>query len=266
MLRVIREVRPEYVVGENVAGLISWNKGMVFNEVQTDLENEGYEVWAVILPACAVDAPHRRDRVWFVAHRSNAGAESVRFGRENAVYGSIATANAKGDKTDRNGSGGFLSEPSGLDWERTTANAEGSERQCAGGTRTRRVGSSDVCATETAANANGSRRRQLNVTEESIRQIFIAGICDENAANPTGGGRLQVGSESEPGHTAQNIPDWREFPTESPVCGRNDGIPGGLAGITVSSHRRNSLKAYGNAIVPQVAYQIFKAIQQSEPC
>lgn len=44
MLRAIREIQPSWVVGENVAGLISWNGGMVFEEVQTNLENEGYEV------------------------------------------------------------------------------------------------------------------------------------------------------------------------------------------------------------------------------
>ena len=70
MLRAVREVRPRWVVGENVRGLVSWNGGMVFDEVQADLEAEGYDVAAFILPACAVDAPHRRDRVWFVAKNS----------------------------------------------------------------------------------------------------------------------------------------------------------------------------------------------------
>ncbi len=68
MLRVIREVAPRWVVGENVRGIVSWNGGVVFDEVQSDMEAAGYEVQAFILPACAVDAPHRRDRVWFVAN------------------------------------------------------------------------------------------------------------------------------------------------------------------------------------------------------
>ncbi|NBW22838.1 MAG: DNA (cytosine-5-)-methyltransferase, partial [Caulobacteraceae bacterium] len=68
MLRAIREIQPRWVVGENVLGIISWNEGMVFDEVQADLEAEGYEVQPYVLPACAVNAPHRRDRVWFVAH------------------------------------------------------------------------------------------------------------------------------------------------------------------------------------------------------
>lgn len=69
MLRAIREIQPEWVVGENVPGLLNWNGGMVLHEIKTDLENEGFEVFPpLVLPACAVDADHRRDRVWIVAH------------------------------------------------------------------------------------------------------------------------------------------------------------------------------------------------------
>jgi DNA (cytosine-5)-methyltransferase 1 len=67
MLRVISEIKPTYVVGENVRGLTNWNGGMVFEEVCVDLESQGYTVQPILLPACAVGAPHRRDRIWFVA-------------------------------------------------------------------------------------------------------------------------------------------------------------------------------------------------------
>ncbi len=68
MLRAVREIQPPWVVGENVRGLINWSGGLVFDEVQSDLENEGYDVQPFILPACAVNAPHRRDRIWFIAY------------------------------------------------------------------------------------------------------------------------------------------------------------------------------------------------------
>lgn len=71
MLRAVREVRPKWVVGENVLGIVNWNGGLVFDEVQVDLEAEGYEVQPYVLPACAVNAPHRRDRTWFVAFNPN---------------------------------------------------------------------------------------------------------------------------------------------------------------------------------------------------
>ena len=68
MLRIIREVSPRYIVGENVRGLLNWSGGLVFDEVCTDLEDAGYEVTPYLLPACGVNAPHRRDRIWFIAN------------------------------------------------------------------------------------------------------------------------------------------------------------------------------------------------------
>ena len=64
MLRVVRECQPRWVIGENVSGFIR----MALDDVCADLEREGYEVRTFVLPACAVDARHRRDRVWIVAH------------------------------------------------------------------------------------------------------------------------------------------------------------------------------------------------------
>lgn len=68
MFRVIRLQTPEWVIAENVSGLLTYNNGMVFESICTDLEGRGYEVWPFIIPAFAVGAPHRRDRVWIVAH------------------------------------------------------------------------------------------------------------------------------------------------------------------------------------------------------
>jgi DNA (cytosine-5)-methyltransferase 1 len=69
MLRVVSELRPAWVLGENVAGIVS----LALNEVLSDLEGEGYEVQPFIIPACGVNAPHRRDRVFIVAWSSNRG-------------------------------------------------------------------------------------------------------------------------------------------------------------------------------------------------
>ncbi len=66
MFRVIKEIRPRWVVAENVAGIVR----MALDDCLSDLEGEGYSTQAVIIPACAVNAPHRRDRVWIVAHDS----------------------------------------------------------------------------------------------------------------------------------------------------------------------------------------------------
>ena len=79
MLRVISELRPAWVVGENVAGIVN----MALDQVYADLENEGYSVQAFIIPACAVDAPHRRDRCAIIGYGKDvAHAESIRLQRE----------------------------------------------------------------------------------------------------------------------------------------------------------------------------------------
>lgn len=71
MLRVIQELRPAWVVGENVAGIVS----MALDQVLADLEGIGYACQAFIIPACAVDAPHRRDRCAIVAYSNSAGCK-----------------------------------------------------------------------------------------------------------------------------------------------------------------------------------------------
>ena len=86
MLRIIREVAPKYVVGENVRGLLNWSGGMVFEQVCADLEAEGYEVAPYLLPACGKNAPHRRDRIWFIAYSNN--SNDGRNTRKNETEGS----------------------------------------------------------------------------------------------------------------------------------------------------------------------------------
>lgn len=66
MLRVIREIKPHFVLGENVTGIIN----MALDTVLSDLENEGYATQAFVVPACGVDAPHRRNRVCILANRT----------------------------------------------------------------------------------------------------------------------------------------------------------------------------------------------------
>jgi DNA (cytosine-5)-methyltransferase 1 len=64
MLRVIREAKPTWIIGENVAGIVN----LALDRIHTDLEAQDYEVESFIIPACAVNAPHKRDRVWIVAN------------------------------------------------------------------------------------------------------------------------------------------------------------------------------------------------------
>lgn len=78
MLRVIKEFKPTWIIGENVAGIIH----MALNQVCTDLEAEGYEVQSLIIPAVALNAPHRRDRVWIIAYNPSSEGLQGKSGRE----------------------------------------------------------------------------------------------------------------------------------------------------------------------------------------
>jgi DNA (cytosine-5)-methyltransferase 1 len=207
MLRAIREIQPSWVVGENVRGLTNWNGGLVFDEVQADLEAQGYEVTPFLLPACSVNAPHRRDRIWFLAYSDKCAERLSR---------TSGKAESNGSKNnDEQGSRGKQTEQ---------------HNRC-----------SDVLRTFTDACNEGLQGRKINGSTTSIR------------AN----GNKQL--------TGCIPPTWQNFPTQSPVCNGNDGISSRLDGITFSKWRNESIKAGGNAIVPQVAYQIFKAINEFKP-
>jgi DNA (cytosine-5)-methyltransferase 1 len=77
--RLVAELRPAWVIGENVAGHIS----MGLDDVLSDLEGQGYACRTFVIPACAVDAPHRRDRCWTVAHADSERGPSMRGKRED---------------------------------------------------------------------------------------------------------------------------------------------------------------------------------------
>ncbi len=93
-IRVIREIKPSYVVFENVIGFIS----LAFETVASDLEAEGYTVESFIIPACAVGAWHRRNRLWVVAYsgdRSNR-TQSGQEEKTESVQGKYREAGRSG--------------------------------------------------------------------------------------------------------------------------------------------------------------------------
>ena len=234
MLRAIREIQPSWVVGENVSGLISWDGGLVFDEVQTDLEAEGYEVWPVVLPAASVGAPHRRDRVWFIAY-----SDSNNAGRKQS--------NSIKRQDIAEIGGRFRHESSSNGINRTTPDPGlfgQAERQ------KQPMGIEQLCEKQPTTNPE-------RIGQSGQGEIIRPKQSKENGYRQTN----RINGINERGR----IPaDWSQFPTQPPICGRNDGIPNRLDGITFSKHRNESIKAYGNAIVPQVAFQIFKAIKQLE--
>lgn len=167
MLRIIGEVQPGWVVGENVRGITNWSKGLVFDQVQADLEAQGYQVLPFLLPACAVNAPHRRDRLWFISYSKSNGNNRI-----GQLRDSEWTCNKEEDRT--------------------------------------------VLKVQAITNSN------CNGLKECWPKWFTSRELTQD-----------YGLTSEPG-----------------ICRGDDGFP----------YRVDRLKALGNAIVPQVALQIFKAI------
>ncbi len=84
MFRLIKELKPRWIIGENVRNIISIQDGMVFENVCTDLEGEGYEVRAFNIPAAGIGAPHKRERIWIVANSRRTLRERSKFQGENA--------------------------------------------------------------------------------------------------------------------------------------------------------------------------------------
>mgnify|MGYP001579728336 CR=1 FL=1 len=117
MLRVIREFSPLWVIAENVRGLLTQGGGVVFERVCTDLESAGYEVQPIIIPAVAVGAPHRRDRVWFVAHRKS--TKQKRSGRARTRRKGFANSSlddAESEQTHSAKPSRFHTKSTGTDW------------------------------------------------------------------------------------------------------------------------------------------------------
>jgi len=259
MLRAIQEIKPRYVVGENVSGILSWNGGLVFEGVQADLEAEGYEVLPFILPACAVNAPHRRDRVWFIAHATIERRKervSQRLGKND-------------QRPERPCNLGITPDPQSFGTHRTQEYEN----------RDRQSGERGRCDPDDFSQI---QRRYITpdsgLLGQAVGQQQPMGadeLCEEQSVTHSGDQRSQrneLNGTSEPGKRRQQtpgstaqfhqIPDWSDFPTQSLVRCGNDGFPARLDGITFPKWRNESIRAYGNAIVPQVAYQIFKAIEQ----
>jgi DNA (cytosine-5)-methyltransferase 1 len=246
MLRAIREIQPSWVVGENVRGLTNWNGGMVFDEVQADLEAEGYEVTPFLLPACAVNAPHRRDRIWFVAFKN----------------------------TNENGWRSNQREEKSKEWQQWHTCSRNNERIRANDEEVRNASNThsnglNECNCDNEVNSSEKRINALGDINTSNGNGDVAdteskgqfGLYETRQKNNINGENTKLRG----GFTRYNKENnWQQFPTVSPICNGDDGFSDRLDSITFPKWRNESIKAGGNAIVPQVVYQIFKAIEQYE--
>jgi DNA (cytosine-5)-methyltransferase 1 len=207
MLRVIAECQPRWVLGENVPGII----GMELDKVLAGLEGEGYETGTLIVPACAVDAPHIRSRIWIVAHAC--GMECEAGAKVAGVLRALPTNESEHDNADRSS-------------QDVADAAIISERE--------QTDETDALATcGRTRNESSDGGNVSNATGQQDGRLFERGIqadtCDDS------NGRSEAAT----------------WPTE-PALGRvANGVP----------YRVDRLRLLGNAIVPQVAAEIFRAMK-----
>jgi DNA (cytosine-5)-methyltransferase 1 len=203
MLRAVQEIKPKFVIAENVFGITNIDGGLVFEQVCLDLEAEGYEVQPFIIPAASKNAPHRRDRCWFIGVRNATDTHGNGFQQRNG-----------NDEIEPSERGKYAQRDiESLHSEQPTTKHTDLQRQ----------------------------ERRLHEVEPkiTIREQF-----------------------SERDARSSQTTDWQNFPTQSPICGGDDGLPTELDGITFSKWRAESIKGYGNAIVPQVALELFQVIEK----
>jgi len=201
MFEVIQLTKPRWVVAENVHGILSIEGGLVFEQVCLDLEKTGYEVWSFIIPACAKDAPHRRDRIWIVGHRIEDSHSGRRSGEARIGKGNLRR----------------------IESEEQNDNAFEANKGC----------------------RNGDAPDATGIGNEGLHKNWNARTGDGQPSN--------IWNE-----------DWLEVATR--LCRVDDGLPTRMDGLELSKskHRIERLKALGNAIVPQVAIEIMKAIKEIE--
>jgi DNA (cytosine-5)-methyltransferase 1 len=267
MLRAIQEIKPKYVIAENVFGITNIDGGLVFQQVCLDLENEGYEVQPFIIPAAAKNAPHRRDRCWFIAYTNcNDGRSTDRESRceesktngegQQSIHSRIGTTSNEGIAADTKSNGssiGKLGESQTKQQVQTGSDIDGFESlgnatnsNCDGFNE--RNGNNEVNTSQGGFNALNDLDTITMHTNCTMREGQHIGQKREGKFNRSNSGN--------------GINNFQNFPTQSPICGGDDGIPCQLDGITFPKWRAESIKGYGNAIVPQIAYQLFQIIQE----
>ena len=342
MFKCIDAIRPAWVVAENVGGILTMVEqgevsevgvqGSLFGEedvvrgyelretftlerICDDLETHGYAVQPVLVPACAVGAPHRRDRVFIVGRRRDDAADTANNGLQHGTFArseGSETGTLQGQRhsaernvpTAANGNRGTSADTpcggEGVPGEGGSVEGNGSDQDkqpCQRGAATEwnsrfyellRDAADTDCRRISRFNDNreqcdqGPIGQPLPSGELSVSRNKQGRNADvpDTSSERLQGSRGQGLQESEIGrngetYTAWDCGDtrpgicgdrWLEFPTVSPVHRGNDGLPFPLDDLTLSpaKWRTEALKAYGNAIVPQVMYEIFRAIEIAE--
>ncbi len=232
LLRVIKEFRPTWVLGENVAGFVN----MELDSAAADLASEGYEVQPVVIPACAVNAPHRRDRVWIIAHTEHPGFDATKKSEGSAKRNDLNAPRSYAVEQLAGRTGKSVS---------SDASCQGNHALSKSGVLTEHCDDRIL-----VADAHGGRSEEQQLPSEGNQQ------CDQPTPDAQGAGLqgCNNGSWQEQFWRGYPFEHWRNsnwFEAATGLCGMGNGLPA----------RTHRIKALGNAIVPQVAYEILKKIK-----
>tara|TARA_R110002049_G_scaffold64221_2_gene169764 strand:- start:197 stop:1204 length:1008 start_codon:yes stop_codon:yes gene_type:complete len=237
-IRVVKECKPRWFIGENVEGIVNINNGLVLRQVQTDLEKEGFKVQCLIIPASGIGAWHQRKRVWIIG--CNISNSNSRLSiRENEEIQTRRNTTSVGSK-----------------------NVPNSNSRLCGGRGTKQ---------QSGTNESwGFYSQEEEQTTKHIRSKIIG--CDallgekKNITNSNSKGlqgcRIPTDLEKEQRQiiTKRNIKEQQTWwQTQSKLC----GVPNGVS-YELDKDRTNRIKSLGNSIVPQIAYEIGKAIINAE--
>jgi len=256
MFRIIKTFKPRFAIGENVRGIVNIQDGVVFETVCTDLESEGYEVQPFNIPAAGVGAPHRRERIFFIAVREDVGnsqhngspTSEIGRGHEEINGGTEKRQNEsfEFERTSRSEDNGNLSKENKNNVADT--NNEGL-RTCIGG-------SDNDHATESRSGGVDRTRSESDVERHNSTSTEIKGMDVADTNTRLGNGeneeiqsRGQTSDSSSARETSQGW--WSVEPNVGRVA---HGIPG----------RVHRLKGLGNSIVPQIVEEIGKALIKAE--
>lgn len=239
MLRIIRELQPTYVIGENVAGLLSMENGETLKRILSDLENEGYHNEVFSIPACAIGAWHKRDRLWIISYTDNTRDRTPEYGNDR-----------NGEETVKGRSEQSQRELSGYGKDATNSQRLGCETWRKVCSESNRKKPSDKLNNRNqardATNTDSKRRCSRDTRWKDAENV------GELSGSQGHGGGL---TESRVRGMDDGIPDWVDTYWDREA----EGVQRVSVGI---KNRANRLKALGNAIVPQIAYILFDSIKK----
>ena len=222
MLRVIREIRPTWVLGENVPGIVN----LALDTVLSDLEEEGYTSQAFLVPACGVDAPHRRERIAILAYSVNRCSTM----RRNRKLQDFEENGGEGIDNGRRAEAAFSGE-----WRKDESWTSG----MVDGIR------AEVHGVDSNTHNHGLQGREPGTLLEAKFTEYSSREREREAE-----ARIRwCASELHRTHSA-----WENWPDEPGVDRVADGIP----------NRMDRIKCLGNAVVPQQFYPFFAAIVKVE--